>query len=196
LSRPSREGVGRKTVLPTRVDEYQRLFDAAPSELYRDLFVTMRYAGLRVSEAVSLRWEQVDLEALQLQITGKGNVERYVDILAPVEAVLERRYLRKPPEPLISGSTSSSPYVFPGPSGYPLSTRAVQLVMQKLRERLGIPKSRCTPHKLRHGWATEMLNRGAPLHVVSQQMGHANISTTSVYLHAVPGQLRRIVEGQ
>jgi integrase len=174
----------RRTVHPARDDEYQRFLEAAPNDLYRDLFVIMRHAGLRVSEAVGLRWEQVDLDALQLEIRGKGQVERYVDILSPVESVLRRRI------------RADTPYVFPGPTGYPLSTRAVQLVMQKIRERLGIPRNRGTPHKLRHRYATWLVENGVPLSDVRDQLGHANIATTSVYLHSTPGRVRKIMEAR
>jgi integrase len=54
---------------------------------------------------------------------------------------------------------------------------------------------RCTPHKLRHRFATGALNDGAPLHVVSDQLGHADVRTTSTNLHAVPGQPRKVYEG-
>src|SRR6266487_251899 len=132
---------GRRVPKATRDSEYEQLLAAAPSELYRDLFVMLRWAGLRISEAVGLRWVQVDLEAGSLLVRGKGGVERYIDILAPVEIVLRRRALVFSPTP-----NSSSTFVFPGPSSYPLTTRAVQRVMQRLRNRLGIPAERCTPH--------------------------------------------------
>jgi integrase len=172
-------------VHPARDDEYERFLEAAPSRLYRDLLIIMRGAGLRVSEAVSLRWQQVDLDALQLEIRGKGGVERFVDVLSPVEDMLRRR-----------AEDYVSDYVFPGPSGLPLSTRAVQLVMQQMRDRLGIPRNRATPHKLRHRYATWLVELGVPLSDVRDQLGHANIATTSVYLHSAPGRVRRIVEGR
>ncbi len=65
----------------------------------------------------------------------------------------------------------------------------------ELREELGIPPERATPHKLRHGYATDLVNRGVPIHVVSDQLGHASLATTTIYLHAQPGQARRYFEG-
>ena len=85
-------------------------------------------------------------------------------------------------------------YVFPKPDGQPLTTRAVQRVMQRIRGRLGLPQDRMTPHKLRHAYATDLVNRGVPIHVVSAQLGHASVATTTIYLHAQPGQARRYFE--
>ena len=82
-------------------------------------------------------------------------------------------------------------YVFARPNGRPLTTRAVQRTVQTIREKLGLPPERLTPHKLRHAYATDLVNRGVPIHVVSAQLGHASVATTSIYLHAQPGQARR-----
>ena len=177
----------RRVPKATRDDEYALLLDHAPDELYRDLFVIMRWAGLRVAEAVGLRWESVDLDRLQMTVTGKGDVERTVDILPEAE-----RMIRKRADDTI---IRLSPCVFPKPDGQPLTTRAVQRVMQRIRERLGLPQDRMTPHKLRHAYATDLVNRGVPIHVVSAQLGHASVATTTIYLHAQPGQARRYFEG-
>ena len=174
----------RRVPKATRDDEYALLLEHAPDELYCDLFVIMRWAGLRVAEAVGLRWESVDLARLQMAVTGKGDVERAVDILPEAETMLRRRY----------NNFVISPYVFPKPDGQPLTTRAVQRVVQRIRDRLGLPQDRMTPHKLRHAYATDLVNRGVPIHVVSAQLGHASVATTTIYLHAQPGQARRFFE--
>ncbi len=175
----------RRVPKATRPDEYRLLLEHAPDELYRDLFVIMRWSGLRVAEAVGLRWESVDLERHQMTVTGKGDVERSIDILPETEEMLLRRRY----------ASGSGAHVFPKPDGRPLTTRAVQRVLQRIRERLDLPAERLTPHKLRHAYATDLVNRGVPIHVVSAQLGHADVSTTSIYLHAQPGQARRYFEG-
>ena len=175
----------RRVPKATRDDEYALLLENAPDELYRDLFVIMRWAGLRVAEAVGLRWESVDLARLQMAVTGKGDVERAVDILPDTETMLRRRQ---------EADITKLLYVFPKPDGQPLTTRAVQRVTQRIRERLGLPQDRMTPHKLRHAYATDLVNRGVPIHVVSAQLGHASVATTTIYLHAQPGQARRYFE--
>jgi len=181
----------RTTAQATRDDEYRRFLDAAPSELYRDLFTVMRHAGLRVSEVVALRWDQLDLEACQLHIKGKGGVERYVDVLVPVEEVLRRR--SEVHRSAVEYSTSQ-PFVFPTSTGHPPTTRTVQRVLKRLREELGIPRERATPHKLRHAYGTGLARKGVPVHIIKDQMGHADIATTSVYLHSAGGEVRRLVD--
>lgn len=178
----------RRVPKATRDDEYRQLLEHAPNDLYRDLFVAMRWAGLRVSEAVGLRWDNVDLARLQLTVIGKGNVERTIDVLPEAEAMLRRRLSHYTTIPPIGAS------VFPRPNGLPLTTRAVQRTVQAIREKLGLPPERLTPHKLRHAYATDLVNRGVPIHVVSAQLGHADVSTTSIYLHAQPGQARKFFE--
>ena len=175
----------RRVPKATRPDEYALLLKHAPNDLYRDLFVVMRWAGLRVSEAVGLRWDNVDLARLQLTVIGKGSVERTIDVLPEAEAMLVRRLSHCTTIPPIGSS------VFPRPNGRPLTTRAVQRTIQAIREKLDLPPERLTPHKLRHAYATDLVNRGVPIHVVSAQLGHASVATTSIYLHAQPGQARR-----
>ena len=185
----------RRVPKATRPDEYRLLLEHAPSDLYRDLFVVMRWSGLRVAEAVGLCWENVDLARLQMTVTGKGDVERSIDILPEAETMLRRRtsaraaYLSE-----ISRDKAGHNFVFPKPDGQPLTTRAVQRILQRIREKLGLPAERLTPHKLRHAYATDLVNRGVPIHVVSAQLGHASVATTTVYLWAQPGQARRYFE--
>ena len=201
----------RRVPKATRDDEYRQLLEQAPNDLYRDLFVAMRWAGLRVSEAVGLRWDNVDLARLQITVIGKGNVERTIDVLPEAEAMLRRRlsdsnqlqtvaqnmlhnvaYHRQDDQnPERSVAEKVQHFVFPRPNGLPLTTRAVQRTVQAIREKLDLPPERLTPHKLRHAYATDLVNRGVPIHVVSAQLGHADVSTTSIYLHAQPGQARR-----
>ena len=189
----------RRVPKATREDEYQLLLEHAPNALYRDLFRIMRWAGLRVSEAVSLTWNRVDLGRLQLTIIGKGSVERTIDVLPEAERMLRRRQPDIPVDTIVSfpipeTGHSTGHYVFPRPNGRPLTTRPVQRTTQAIREKLALPPERLTPHKLRHAYATDLVNRGVPIHVVSAQLGHADVSTTSIYLHAQPGQARRYFE--
>ncbi len=197
----------RRVPKATRDDEYRQLLEHAPNDLYRDLFVAMRWAGLRVSEAVGLRWDNVDLARLQITVVGKGNVERTIDVLPEAEAMLRRRQsvaqkmlhntvylIQNERNPERSVAKEMQHYVFPRPNGCPLTTRAVQRTIQAIREKLELPPERLTPHKLRHAYATDLVNRGVPIHVVSAQLGHADVSTTSIYLHAQPGQARKFFE--
>lgn len=182
----------RRVPKATRDDEYRLLLEQAPNALYHDIFVLLRWAGLRVSECVGLTWNRVDLARLQLTVIGKGGVERTIDVLPEAERMLRSRYItRQYITRQYITKEGSLPYVFARPNGRPLTTRAVQRTIQAIREKLGLPAERMTPHKLRHAYATDLVNRGVPIHVVSAQLGHADVSTTSQYLWAQPGQARR-----
>ncbi|MBI1386042.1 MAG: tyrosine-type recombinase/integrase [Rhizobiales bacterium] len=143
----------------------------------RDLAVlSLLYgAGLRISEALGLtRADTPNAGREVLRITGKGGKERLVPILPAVTAAIER-YLALCPFPL----TASDP-LFVGAKGGPLSPRIIQLLMERLRDRLGLPET-ATPHALRHSFATHLLSSGADLRQIQELLGHASLSTTQVY---------------
>lgn len=132
-------------------------------------------AGLRIAEAVGLRW--CDLGARWLTVRGKGGRTRTVAV--PEALVDELRRLRQP------GTAPDAP-VFLGRGGRALSTRqARSIITQASDQSLGKPAS---PHWFRHAHATNALEAGAPLHLVQQTLGHASLTTTAKYLHVRPGQ--------
>lgn len=132
-------------------------------------------AGLRISEALSLRMEDV-LAAKHgvLRIIGKGNKERAVPIL-PVIVQAITTYLNACPFDMTHGEP-----IFRGEKGRPLSPRVVQLKMQQLRQQFGLPDT-ATPHALRHSFATHLLSSGADLRQIQELLGHASLSTTQTY---------------
>jgi integrase/recombinase XerC len=146
----------------------------APWILARDAAVlALLYgAGLRISEALSLRRKDMPSDALT--VTGKGNKARMVPVLAQV-ARLVAEYLALCPHQLPADGP-----LFVGAKGGPLSPRIVQLAMAELRGALGLPES-ATPHALRHSFATHLLARGGDLRAIQELLGHASLSTTQVY---------------
>jgi len=134
--------------------------------------------GLRISEALSLRW--CDLPASQsddiatLTITGKGNKQRIAPILpAVVDAIADYRAA-------CPFKHASDGPLFRGLQGRRLVPRAVQLRLKLLRRQLGLPET-ATPHALRHSFATHLLGAGADLRAIQELLGHASISTTQRY---------------
>jgi integrase/recombinase XerC len=109
-----------------------------------------------------------------LRILGKGGKARMVPIL-PVTQDAIGAYMAQCPYPL----TPAGPMVL-GAKGGPLSPRIVQLAMQRMRERLGLPDT-ATPHALRHSFATHLLSAGADLRQIQELLGHASLSTTQLY---------------
>lgn len=132
-------------------------------------------AGLRISEALSLRSEDTpDDPNGMILVRGKGDVDRYVPMMpAIVEAIAAYRACC--PFPLHKGTA-----LFRAEFGGPLYPRAVQRAVVDLRDRLGLPKN-ATPHALRHSFASHLLDRGVDLRSLQLLLGHKSIGTTAGY---------------
>jgi integrase/recombinase XerC len=131
--------------------------------------------GLRISEALGVRRGEAPVSGRDLlRVKGKGGKERMVPVLPIVQQAVAR-YLELCPYPLEDGGA-----LFVGAKGGPLSARVLQLLMQDLREALGLAET-ATPHALRHSFATHLLSAGADLRQIQELLGHASLSTTQVY---------------
>ena len=132
-------------------------------------------SGLRISEALLLQRKDAPLAGRDvLRIVGKGGKERLVPVLPVAQAAIAR-YLDLCPYPLAPEGP-----LFLGAKGGRLSPRIVQLLMERMRETLGLPET-ATPHALRHSFATHLLAAGADLRQIQELLGHASLSTTQVY---------------
>lgn len=138
-------------------------------------------AGLRVSELVGLRWQNVDRKAGVLQVLGKGRKERLCPYHKLAGLVLER--MRKH---FVSGAED---FVLVHPDGRPVSTRWVQRKMKEVLAAAELPLD-LTPHKLRHSYATHLSSGGADLRLVQELLGHASLTTTQIYTHVGLARLR------
>ena len=136
--------------------------------------ITLLYgAGLRISEALSLRRGDVPLGE-SLTILGKGRKERLVPVLPLLRDAIDV-YAGKIP---FSGAPATPPFL--SRRGKPMSPREAQGLMQRLRGRMGLADS-ATPHALRHSFATHLLGEGADLRTIQELLGHASLSTTQKY---------------
>jgi len=161
----------------------------APRDLRDRALLELLYAcGLRVSEAVSLRGAQLNLEAGFVTVMGKGGKERVVPIGRPARTALEAYLTRERPR-LLRGRPS--PFVFLGPRGRPLTRQAVWKLVRRRALAAGVGE-RVSPHTLRHTFATHLLEGGADLRIVQTLLGHADISTTQIYTHVSPTRLREV----
>lgn len=133
-------------------------------------------SGLRISEALGLKRGDVPAPGKGdvLRVTGKGNKQRMVPVLAQV-LQLAADYVAVCPYDLPADGP-----LFVGARGGPLSPRIVQLVMERLRGALSLPDT-ATPHALRHSFATHLLARGGDLRAIQELLGHASLSTTQIY---------------
>ncbi len=185
--------------LPTylRVDEVDRLLAApdpnTPNGLRNKAMLEVLYStGLRVSELISLRLSDVDVRMGCIRCIGKGDKERLVPIGRKALAALEQ-YLASPDSQRIR-SASPSPHnqiVFLTRRGRRLSRISIWKILHEYGLKLGL-RGRLTPHKLRHSFATHLLERGADLRSVQLMLGHADISTTQIYTHVVEERLKQI----
>ena len=158
------------------------------------LVTLLAATGLRVSELVGLTRRQASVERDMLTIKGKGGRERIVPLAAKARAVLDQ-YLVLLATRDVARNVGQSPWAFPsrGKSGA-LTRQHFALELKALAARAGISPSRISPHVLRHGFATTLLDHGADLRAVQQMLGHADISTTQIYTHVQSSRLTSAVE--
>jgi integrase/recombinase XerD len=162
---------------------------ASPTPLRDQALLELLYgAGLRVSEAIALRLDQLFLRERAVRVLGKGDKERVVPLGRPACTALARYLEHERPRLLATGRARE---VFLSPRGRRLTRQAVFALVRRLAARAGVATP-LSPHGLRHAFATHMVERGADLRVVQTLLGHANISTTEVYTHLSRAHLRRV----
>ncbi len=160
-----------------------------PIEVRDAAMLELLYAtGLRVSELVAVRLNDISFEAGYIRTLGKGSKERIVPIgRAAQNEIL--KYLHSARQRLLKHRESV--YLFVNRSGTRLSRQAFWKAIKKYTKRAGIAK-RITPHTLRHSFASHLLERGADLRSVQMMLGHSDISTTQVYTHVTREHLKRL----
>lgn len=159
--------------------------NANPKEILDHALLEFIYAcGLRVSEAVNLTLNRVNLEEGMVRVLGKGNKERLVPVPKGSVPVL-KRYLEIV-RPLFVKKPMAQFFV--NSCGRPVTVRYVELLVREKCEEAGIDKH-LTPHKLRHSYATHLLQGGADLRSIQELLGHADIGTTEIYTHVADKQL-------
>jgi len=145
-------------------------------------------SGLRVSEVVGLDIADVNLDAREARVWGKGNKERMVLMGKPAASALDV-YLRQG-RPQLAGRTATEA-LFLNRYGRRLSQRSLQKALAKYSTRAGLDK-KVHPHLVRHSFATHLLDGGADLRVVQELLGHARLSSTQIYTHVSQTQARKV----
>ena len=183
--------LGRSLPRTLTVEEVDALLSASdlekPQGRRDSTMLELLYAtGMRVSELVSLKIDDVDLEQGFVRAFGKGSKERVIPV-HPQAVSLLGRYLRDT-RPLLAGE-SADRSLFLSRLGKGMTRQAYWLSLGKLAARAGI-ESKVTPHTLRHSFATHLLRGGAPLRHVQELLGHSSITTTQVYTHLTTEHVR------
>ncbi|MDN6161328.1 MAG: tyrosine recombinase XerC [Atopostipes sp.] len=173
-------------------EEMNRLFEAAQGEEpldYRNLALLEMFfgTGIRVSECKNIKLADLDLDFGILLVKGKGNKERYVPFGEYAKIALEN-YQAHSRTPLMNKYHKDHDYLFVSQYGDPISVSGIQYVLDHLIKETGLT-SNMHPHKLRHTFATHLLNNGADMRTVQELLGHKSLSSTQIYTHVTKEHL-------
>jgi len=144
-------------------------------------------SGLRVSELVNLKIDDINFKQKFMRIKGKGNRER----IAFLNEVALKRINEYLPERAKNKKSSHSPFLFLNKSGSKLSRQFIWKIVKKYVSLAGLDKN-VKPHTLRHSFATHLLESGLDLRIVQELLGHKNLSTTEIYTHIDRKQIKKI----
>ena len=177
-------------------EEVDRLLEAPDTTEPRGLrdraLIELLYAtGLRVSEMVNLRQQDLNLESGYLTCTGKGRKQRLVPIGDEASAWLTR-YLKEGRPALLK--RRASPRLFVNARGGSGLTRVgFWKILKAHGKQAGLART-LSPHVLRHSFATHLLERGADLRAIQMMLGHSDLSTTQIYTHILDARLRAVYD--
>ena len=182
-------GAKRLPIFATH-DEIDRMMsvfdDSKPEELFEHAILECLYGlGVRVSECCNMRVSQVDLNENIVKVLGKGNKERLIPIPAGTSDVMKRYFMNV--RPLWQKRTTN--YFFINRFGRKIYSEYVEKLIRSACIKANIDKH-LTPHKLRHTYATHLLEGDADLRVIQELLGHSDISTTEIYTHVEMQRLR------
>lgn len=173
-------------------EEINKLFDSAdtktPLGLRNRCILELLYdTGIRVSELVNLKINDIEFDKKIINILGKGKKERIVYYGDYLQEVLEK-YINDSRKYLLNNKLSE--YLILNNSGSKITTRGVEYIIDKMVNEAAI-KHKISPHVLRHTFATHMLNGGADIKSIQQLLGHESLSTTGIYTHITNDVLRQ-----
>jgi integrase/recombinase XerD len=185
--------IGRPLPKSLTEDEVEALLDAPDTgeplgHRDRTMLEVLYATGLRVTELVSLRLGQVNLNQGVVRVTGKGGRERLIPL---GEESLEwlQRFIAGPREEILLDKQTE--YVFPTRRGDRMTRQAFWHIIKRYTVLAHISHA-LSPHTLRHAFATHLLNHGADLRVVQMLLGHSDLSTTQIYTHVARERLREL----
>ena len=148
------------------------------------LIIEMLYAtGVRVSELINIKIDDIDFNNRRIIVLGKGNKERIVYYGEYAEEVL-KEYMK-------THERKNHNYLFVNSRGGKLTDRGVRYIIDNIMSKLSI-KTHVTPHVLRHTFATDMLNNGCDIKVVQELLGHSSLKATEIYTHVTNEHLKKV----
>jgi integrase/recombinase XerD len=180
------------------VEQIERLLDAAgfdgtPLAVRDRALLELLYAtGARISEAVGLAVDDLDLGARSVLLSGKGGKQRRVPVGSFAAAALEAYLVRV--RPALAAKGRGTPALFLNARGGTLSRQSAWTVLRDAAEKAGLDgaASGISPHTLRHSFATHLMEGGADVRVVQELLGHSSVTTTQIYTLVTVDQLREV----
>ena len=186
LKAPLRAAAPKDESAETAKKKRGRPVEAAVPERDVAILETIYSCGLRISELCGMRGEDIDWSEQLVRVRGKGKKERQVPIGAPALKAIEAYWSLLPQRP----SGSEPVFLRSAKSMEPMQPRTFQARLKGYLEIAGLDPQ-LTPHKLRHSYATHLLDAGADLRSVQELLGHAHLVTTQVYTHVTTERLKK-----
>ena len=177
--------IGQKLPEVLSIDEIDALIDAidlSKNEGHRNkaILETLYSCGLRVTELVNLKFEELFFDEGFIRVIGKGNKQRLVPVSESVEKEIQiYRTTVRVHQTIQPGNES---YVFLNRRGAKLTRVMIFTIIKDLSEKIGLQKN-ISPHTFRHSFATHLLEGGANLRAIQEMLGHESITTTEIYTH-------------
>jgi len=164
------------------VDEIRKIINSITILKHRSIISTIYSCGLRISEAVNLKINDIDSSAMTVKIVNaKGRNDRIVMLSEKLLSLL-REYFKEY-KPKI--------YLFEGQKGEQYSTRSIQQLFNNAVKKVGI-KKKVTVHSLRHSFALHLLDNGTDIRFIQELLGHKHLSTTQIYTLINPASVKKI----
>ena len=163
-------------------DEVKRMIYGTRNIKHRLVLMFLYYAGMRLNEVRSIRWEDIDFERELIHIKiAKGEKERVVFLHPELRKTLEFYGVK------------NRGYVFISQRGKKYSAKSIQLIVKHAARREKIKKN-VTPHALRHSFATHLLESGADIRYIQQLLGHKYLKTTQIYTHVAMKDIKNLAK--
>ena len=183
----------KKMLKVLKVEEVEKFLESIPSSTalemrIRAMFEILYSCGLRVSEMVNLKLENIDFDEELLRFMGKGDKERITPV-GGVGMLFLKKYLRVGRYKI--EKERKSDYVFLNKNGKKMTRQGFWKILKKYAGRINIDKN-LYPHIFRHSFATHMLQRGADLRTVQELLGHSSISTTEIYTNLDREHIKKV----
>ena len=185
--------VGKKVQLPFSEEELNQVlensieindFESARDQLIIELFYA---TGIRRIELVNLKMSDVDFGSKQIKVLGKRNKERYIPLIDRLIVSIERYLSYRSKLQFIENDE----YLFLTKKGLKIYEMLVYRIINKYFSKAS-SKAKCSPHVLRHSFATHLLNEGADLNAVKELLGHTSLAATQVYTHNSISELKKV----